>query len=272
MENNTEVIQQQMTDTRAALSEKLEALEEQVLSTVQDTTQNVVSTVESTVEDVKEAVQETVSNVTESVQETVSNVTETVQETVSETVSTFQRIFDLRGHVENYPWAMFAGAVVVGYVGGQLLLPRSAPSAAEERAVPPPSTGLPSHLEQGSTYNQGTTQESTLASTATGLLDTLGKALGPALEKIKEMAIGTTAGMVGDMLLSATPENLRESVTEVIDQVTTSLGGKPLRDWGQQGQDHSQPQGNGQEPGQQRRSGQSSPGTPHHAEAQQLKP
>jgi len=231
MENNTEVIQQQMTDTRAALSEKLEALEEQVLSTVQDTTENVAQTVEDTVETVKETVADTVS---------------TVQETVQETVETVQHAFDLRRHVENYPWAMFAGAVVVGYLGTQLLTPSAAPAA------PATGTSTPPQPTPGSTF-----------APTTGSTQALFTALGPALDKLKELAIGTTAGLIGDMLLSATPETLRESVTEVIDQITTSLGGKPVhglvkQDSKEQGKDGHQ--GDGKERTEH-----------HHSEAEQLR-
>src|SRR5262249_39060989 len=64
MEDETEVIRHQMTETRTSLSEKLDKLEDTVLGTVQDTTSSVVETVQS----VKEAVEDTVSSVTEGVQ------------------------------------------------------------------------------------------------------------------------------------------------------------------------------------------------------------
>src|SRR5437868_9061606 len=108
MDNETEVIKQQMEETRESLSEKLGALEQHVLSTVQDTTDSVTNTVET----VKDAVQGTVSS---------------VKETVADTVDTVKEAFDVRQQVERYPWAMLAGAVFVGYVGGRLLTPPGRP-------------------------------------------------------------------------------------------------------------------------------------------------
>jgi hypothetical protein len=53
MENETELIRDQMAQTRTALTEKLEALEDVVLGTVEGTTRSVTETVEA----VQEAVQ-----------------------------------------------------------------------------------------------------------------------------------------------------------------------------------------------------------------------
>ena len=108
MDHETEIIKQQMEDTRESLSEKLEALEQHVMTSVQDTTDSVASTVES----VKDAVHDTVSS---------------VRETVSETVDTVKEAFDIRQQVERHPWPMVAGATLVGFVVGRLLVPPSRP-------------------------------------------------------------------------------------------------------------------------------------------------
>jgi phage-related protein len=101
MDNEPEVIQRQMEQTRSALAEKLGELERQVMDTVQSTTATVSETVE---------------NVTEAVSETVENVSEAV----SEAVQTVKSTFDIKGHVERHPWPMLGGSVVLGFLGGRL--------------------------------------------------------------------------------------------------------------------------------------------------------
>jgi ElaB/YqjD/DUF883 family membrane-anchored ribosome-binding protein len=108
MENETDLIRQQMLETRTALSEKLEALQEQVLTTVEDTTKTVTDTVQT----VQEAVTDTVSTVSESVQDTVDTVKTTL---------------DVTEQVQKHPWLMVGGAVALGYLGGRLLDGASAP-------------------------------------------------------------------------------------------------------------------------------------------------
>jgi len=199
MENDTEVIRQQMTETRASLSDKLEALEDQVLATVQDTRE----TVTETVEEVKEAVENTVETVTDTVQQSVAAVKETL---------------DIRRHVENYPWAMVAGAVAVGYIGSTLLMPRSTSSSEDESSSTTNHVSAPVFAsDSGSTRKEGNSWLSNLMQT-----------LGPSLEKLKRLAIGTTTGVVSDLVLNAAPESLRQNFGEVFDQITTSLGGQPI--------------------------------------------
>jgi len=96
MANETEVIRQQMDDTRTALQDKLETLEQQVKDTVQEATEGVQT--------VKEAVQETVNNVKESL--------------------------DFKLQYQQHPWLFFAGATAIGVVGSTLLLSRSRGHAA----------------------------------------------------------------------------------------------------------------------------------------------
>jgi len=89
MEDEATLIREQMLETRTALTEKLESLEEQVTAKVKDTTDSVVETVET----VKDAVENTVHNVSDTVEKTV----ETVKDT-----------FDMSRHFEEHPWVMLA--------------------------------------------------------------------------------------------------------------------------------------------------------------------
>jgi ElaB/YqjD/DUF883 family membrane-anchored ribosome-binding protein len=127
MDREQEVIQKQMEETRAGLTNKLSALEHQVSGTVQTATDAVEATkdaVTGTVEAVSntvDSVKETYENVKESFQETVENVTEQVQETFKSVAETF----NLNLQAERRPWVVFGGAVAVGVLGGWLLGGRS---------------------------------------------------------------------------------------------------------------------------------------------------
>jgi len=199
MDHEAEVIKQQMLETRTSLTEKLEALEEQVASTVRSTTEAVTGTAEA----VKEAVEETVGTVKGSVQETV----ETVKET-----------FDLRRQMENHPWLMLGGAVALGYLGGCLLsggsvLPSTPRFTGARRA---PSTGA------------GPTWTDTAEQWGAGVMGRLATALKPTLDNLESVAIGAATTAIGEMLVNAAPEALRKELKPMVEQFTNALGGKPV--------------------------------------------
>src|SRR4051794_2704569 len=97
MDHESEVICNQMEETRTALQDKLESLEQHVSNTVQGASDAVTDTVDS----VKSAVQDTVDSVKESL--------------------------SVRYQVERHPWTMFLGAALVGFVGARLLTRKLAP-------------------------------------------------------------------------------------------------------------------------------------------------
>lgn len=108
-----DVIEKEMEETRAALTDKVAALEHQVVGTLQtatDTVQTTVQTVQNTVESVKCAVEDTMSNVKHTVNDSVHAVADQVKST-----------FDFSGHVRERPWAMVGGAAVAGFVVGMAL-------------------------------------------------------------------------------------------------------------------------------------------------------
>jgi ElaB/YqjD/DUF883 family membrane-anchored ribosome-binding protein len=196
MENEAALIRQQMLETRTALTEKLETLEEEVASKVKGTTESVAETVET----VKEAVQETV---------------HTVKDTVENTVETVKETFDVRRQVERHPWMMFGGAVLLGFVGGRLLT-RAGPSLTGGNGVPYTSYSPPLREPEAPTP------------AGPGLGSKVFESLKPALTKLGGLAIGATAGLVGEMIRDSAPEPLRPKLNEVIDDITAALGGTPI--------------------------------------------
>jgi len=196
MENEAELIRQQMLETRTSLSDKLEALQEQVLGTVEGTTKTVTETVQT----VQEAVQDTVSTVSESVQSTVDSVKKT---------------FDLSEQVHHHPWLLVGGAVAVGFLGGKLLGGSSArPSAwngtngygyAATGASPPPARpagpSLPPWLEQ---------------------------VAGPVVKQVQDLALGALVGVAADLLAQHAPDALKPRLDELTNTLTSALGTKPI--------------------------------------------
>lgn len=127
-----EVIRQQMDQTRASLTEKVEALENQVVGTVH----NATAAVSETVDNVKQAVQDTV---------------ETVKETVKSTVEGVKETLDVTAQTQRHPWAMAGGAVAAGFVTGYFLFrPRrhAGPAWSEHAARAPAAPAQPGWLDK----------------------------------------------------------------------------------------------------------------------------
>ena len=127
MDQRTDDIQQtieetrhDIEETRASMNEKLELLEERVRDTLEETRTavgDIVDNVKGTVEETVDAVKETV----DGAKSTVENIVENVKETMDDTVTKVKRSFDLRYQVEQNPWLMVGGAVVVGSILGSLM-------------------------------------------------------------------------------------------------------------------------------------------------------
>lgn len=202
MENETEVIRQQMEETRSSLSDKLEVLEQQVTNTVMDATKAVSQTVEA----VKETAQSTVNTV----QSTVNSVTDSVQ-AVKESI---KESLDITGHVERHPWAAVGASVACGYLLGLWVRPRH-----HARVMHPfPSPGNGEQFQRA--------QEPGFVSHA---LDDLQSKWRPLIQKVKSLALGAATGLIGEMLVNATPPSLKNEVAEMVDQFTVSLGVKNMR-------------------------------------------
>ncbi len=208
MENETdpEVIRNRMLENRTALTEKLEALEQQM--------RGVASSVTNTVESVKEGVEETVEAVKDTVQETVG----TVKETVEGTVETVKETFNLRRRTERHPWAMLAGSVGAGVLLGVLLRRRTrrAFGAAESvgrrfRRAPPPAP-QPAERETGN----GARKEP-------GLADSLVGSAREGLTRIKDMALGTLFGTIQELVARELPRAVEEHVKTFVDDAMTRL-------------------------------------------------
>jgi ElaB/YqjD/DUF883 family membrane-anchored ribosome-binding protein len=213
-ESEPQMIRHQMEVQRASLSEKLDTLEHKIVETVQGA---------------RDAVAETVQNVRDSVQSSV----ETVKDTMQSSVDTVKEAFDLPRQVDRHPWAMFGGSVALGFAAGWLLNrappSRSAPwgnapasytgGGSSGHRPPAPRAEAPSftaaprpQAEKGPTW-----------------VDQLSETFQPEIHKLKGFAIGAALGVVRDMVAQAVPDQMRPQVNEMMDKVTTKLGGEPVQ-------------------------------------------
>jgi len=215
------VIREQIRETQESLTSKLSTLEDKVVNTVTDTTETVAETVES-------------------VKETVADTIESVKETVGSTVDTVKRTFDLNYQVQQRPWLMMGGALAAGFLTGRLL-----PGAAER------ATSWASNLAfEGQRYARTAALvaaplgNGSVRAEPQGLVGRLTHQFHDELEQVKGLALGALFGVARDWAKQHLPPNLAPQVEEVIDNVTTKLGGRRIEGpvvenlqslWGAQG-------------------------------------
>jgi ElaB/YqjD/DUF883 family membrane-anchored ribosome-binding protein len=209
-----EMIRREMQLRRAAISEKLEALEHRVLDTMQDARNAVTDTVKQT----KEAVAETVQTVKDSVHASV----ETVKETL-----------DIPRQVERNPWTMIGGAVAVGFFAGCLLNRAAVNRSGAEPPAYAPATPIPGAPASGLAGAAGhsvlsapikapTRHEESWATQAS-------RTFAPEIQKLKGMAVGVLVGVVRDMVKESVPDALRPQVGEMMDNIATKMGGEAVQ-------------------------------------------
>jgi len=207
MENETDVIRNQMTETRSSLTEKVERLQE---------------TVTATLENAASSVTDTVTSVTDAVQDTIHNVSDTVEHTVDSVKQTF----DFRQQIQNHPWLLLGGAVGLGYLAGSLVGPRQryrSTSWGRAEVAPPAYTPAASYASSPSTP-----ASPPAAGKGSSWFDGLREAISPAVKQLQGLAVGAATGLLSEMVLKATPEALRSDLAKIADNLTTSLGGKPV--------------------------------------------
>jgi ElaB/YqjD/DUF883 family membrane-anchored ribosome-binding protein len=205
MPPETELIKQQMGQTRADLTAKLETLENQVLGTVRDTT----STVSQTVQQVSSTVRETVQD---------------VRATVRETSSSVRDALDVSRQMQQHPWLMLGGSVALGYVGGCLLDSLEAGRSPLGGVMPAaPERLLPADSE----LRERMEARPAAGRTGFSFLKALAETFAPELDRLKKFALGAAVGMVRDRLGEAVPPQFQHDFADLMDRVTTKLGGQP---------------------------------------------
>jgi len=229
MEDEVDVIRDQMQDTRTALTDKLEALEQQVVSTVHSITDPVVNTVET----VKKAVEDTVGAVRDTVKSTASTLTGAAEQTME----TVKDTFNLTRQVERHPWLMMAGAVAVGYIGGRLLLPENTGSSGSPTTSGSPfpdsmnrATAAPEPPRHNG-HHDGARAETRQSDTSEeSWLGNLTQSFEPEINQLKGLAIGAAVGVVRDLVTQSLSGEMGSRLKDWLNKLTERMGGKPFSD------------------------------------------
>jgi len=194
MDNESEVIQQQMHDTREALQDKLETLEQQAKNTVEDATAAVRDTVEG----------------------------------VKETVQSVKDTFNVAHLVETHPMAMFLGATAVGFVAAHWLAQHSRPACARERQSTGPETppaGKNGFAEPANANAAGARMPMPAPFADPPKGNWIADHYGEELATLKSLALGTLGGLVRELLTSSASQAMAGQIKEVVNGVTAKMGG-----------------------------------------------
>jgi ElaB/YqjD/DUF883 family membrane-anchored ribosome-binding protein len=211
VDNELEVIRGQMEEKRASLSDKLDALENHMVGTVQGATtvvSNAVRDVSKTVDTVKENIQETVAAVKENIQDTVEAVKET---------------FNVSEKIRQNPWIAVGGAFASGFIGALLL--GSSSRKREYAPQAPRSYGVNGTPVEPTPVAAKTPRASEPSS---GLTSQLGTVATEALKTVESMAVGTLMGVLSQVVGDLLPASLKEESDKLFSQLNTQLGGKAL--------------------------------------------
>jgi len=197
-EQNTDEMRQDIDCTRAAMANKLEALEDRVMGTVQ------------------------------SAQETVDDSLQMAKDTVA----TVKRNFDIKYQVEQHPWTMVGGCFLAGLaLGGLFLRVRRHSSQAPERLAgneTPLAEGprLPAEQRGKGSFESAVprARSQSMFASRPAFLDRFQEEI----DKVKGMAISYAIGLARDSIKDAVPQ-LASQIDDVMNSVTTKLGSKPVQ-------------------------------------------
>lgn len=137
-EKTPEQIEREMLQTRESLTEKVSALESQVVGTVQTAAETLTGTMEA----VKELMTSAPGAVSDTVKQAASAVSETMRKT-----------FDISGRIREHPWAAVGVSTGLGFLTGLLIFRDrgaacSAPPAPVPLASPTPSKSHPGVFDE----------------------------------------------------------------------------------------------------------------------------
>jgi len=201
-----------MAETRAAMTEKLETLEERV--------QDTVTGIQATGKDMLENLQGTITKTTGAVKDTVDEARSTVtgmvengQETLNDTVSMVKRSFDFTSQMDQHPWRMLSGAVLVGYALGGLATTTVSPHTERQPA-----------------------SASQFQAPISGLWESALDPLKKGLSLVKSAVIDALMSNVREIATQSWPA-IAPQVNQALESITAKLDGHPLPS-GEQGKKH----------------------------------
>lgn len=210
-DKSPERIEREMEETRDSITQKVAALENQVLGTIQTATNTLTDTVQ-TVRDapaaVKETVQETVAAVKDSVKETLTSVRESVAS------------FSLTDCVRSNPGAALGTSAAFGFLTGYLLLGgrESRPLMARGYREPAPN-GRPGTLPPDTAHHVASYASHTEPARP-GMFAGLMAMVGGELEQLAKQALSNALASLKQSVNEKVPRMMDDAVQTLADRVT----------------------------------------------------
>jgi len=176
-------IEREMLETRESITEKVAALENQVVGTLQTAADTVNGTVE--------AVKSLVTHAPEAVSDSIKQAASTVKDVM-------KNAFNVSEHVERHPWASVGTATLLGCITGWLVSRVTEGPVAGARAVaaPPPPAAAPAYR-------------------APGVFDKVFEMLGDRVKELAETAVNSVSASL--------KSTIEEKVPTLIDQAASHL-------------------------------------------------
>jgi ElaB/YqjD/DUF883 family membrane-anchored ribosome-binding protein len=198
-DKSPEAIERDMLATRESLTEKVVALESQVVGTVQTAADTLTGTVE--------AVKSLVSNAPEAVSDTVKQATAAVSEAVKDTL-------DVTGHVRRHPWAAVGISALLGSIVG-CLTARSRSDFAGLAAASPPAPATPP-----------APAASLAADQKPGVIDEFMDMLGDKAKEMARTALETVSTAIKSHIESGVPRLVDEASSRLTGAGESSFAGQ----------------------------------------------
>lgn len=213
-EKSPDQLEQEMTQTRESIAEKVALLESQVMGNIQSltgTVESVKEAVADTVTSVRQAVVDAPSAVTDSVKQTLASVGDTVKETVSS--------FSLSGCVRTYPLAALATSAAGGFLTG-LLLPKAGARPLMARGHDAPAAG--GRVGTAHTAYQGFADTRPARAAEPGLFGSLWGMVGGEVRQLAEQALKTAVASLEDAIRHKVPQVVDTTIQGLTDRVATA--------------------------------------------------
>lgn len=196
-DKSPEEIEREMLLTRESLTEKVTALENQVVGTVQTAADTITGTVE--------AVKSLVDTAPEKVTETVKQASAVVSDALKGT-------FDISGHVREHPWVAVGLSALLGGIVGAMLAPRRGAGGSfspfAEATGPMPAAAHPSTVAQ---------PVAAAAPAQPGVLDEIRAAIGGKVRELAETALNTVSASLKSTLETTVPKLVDEAASRLTE-------------------------------------------------------
>ncbi len=214
-DKSPDLIEREMEQTRESLTQKVAALENQVLGTIQTAT----NTLTDTVQTVKETVSTAPAAVRETVQETVAAVKDSVAETFTQ-VRDSVASFNMSECVRDRPFAALGTSVAAGFVTGLCLFGGRRPIMARG-TLAPAGNGHAGAVPK-SVFSPAATShvESPHADSPPGLFAGLVGMVGGELQQLARQALSTAVASLKESVNHRVPGLVDGAVQNVTDRLS----------------------------------------------------